>query len=202
MAWDRELQALEQAIRNLTAEYDAFLYGSACKPPIEGRKHLEQMVRRLSAGEPDSSADRYRFTTLQGRYNALCDRWDRLQTEKEAGRRPGLYGRFTRGQGVRPERAEASPNDQAAASVQAGGEPARQPERELFEKYIGAKKALGENVSGYDFAGFLESLKRERERLKERFGGVEIEFDVAERDGRVRLVAKRRPSFKDSTGKG
>ncbi len=193
MAWDRDLRELEQAIRNLNAEYDAFLYGSSSKPPLEGRKHVEQMVRRLSAGEPDSSVDRYRLTTLQGRYNALCERWDRLLAEKEAGRRPGLYGRFTRGQGGRRERdAEASPNDRALPSVKERGERSRQPERELFEKYIGAKKALGENVSGYDFAGFLESLKLEREKLKERLGDVEIEFDVAERDGRVRLVARRK----------
>ncbi len=192
MAWDRELQILEQAIRNLNADYDAFLYGSASKPPVKGRQQVEQMVRRLSAQEPDSSADRYRFATLQSRYNALCERWDRLQLEKEAGRRPGLYGRFTRGEGIRPEGAPAaSPNGRASASVEEK-EAARRPERDLFEKYIGAKKALGENVSGYDFAGFLQNLERERDKLKQRFGSAEIEFDVAEREGRVRLVARRR----------
>jgi len=97
MPWDRELYVLEEAIRRLGAEYDAFFYGSVSKPPVESRKHVEQMIRQLGGMAADSAADRYRFSTLQGRYNALCDRWERLQEEKEAGRRPGLYGHFTDG---------------------------------------------------------------------------------------------------------
>jgi hypothetical protein len=52
------------------------------------------MFRRLNALESMPSAERYRFSTLQGRYALLIDRWERLQGEKEAGRRPGLYGHF------------------------------------------------------------------------------------------------------------
>src|SRR5712692_10506187 len=96
MSWDRELQGLEKAIRDLNAEYDAFLYGSAGKPPTESRTRVEKMVRHFASGEPDSAADGYRFATLQGRFNALCDRWDRLLAEKEAGKRPGLHGGFVR----------------------------------------------------------------------------------------------------------
>src|ERR1700736_2176731 len=83
MSWDRELQGLEKAIRDLNAEYDAFLYGSSGKPPTESRARVERMVRHFAAGEPDSAADGYRFATLQGRFNALCERWDRLLAEKE-----------------------------------------------------------------------------------------------------------------------
>ena len=57
--WDRELHVLDQALRRLSAEYDAFLYGSLKKPPIETRKHVEEMVRRLNASESMSSAERY-----------------------------------------------------------------------------------------------------------------------------------------------
>src|SRR6266568_5352888 len=95
MPWERELQVLEASIRNLNAQYDSFLYGSSARPPIENRRRVNAMIRRLSGAEADSAADRFRFTTLQGRYNTLCERWDRLQGEKEAGRRPGVYGHFT-----------------------------------------------------------------------------------------------------------
>lgn len=196
MGWDRELGELEQAIRQLNAEYDAFLYGTEPgahapprKPPIEGRKRVEERLRRLSAVEPESAADGYRLVTLQGRYSSLCERWERLQAEKESGRRPGTYARFAHPSSERAD--PVAPNAPAAPSVKGTG-PVRPRERELFEEYIGAKKARGEDVSGYDFARFAESLQRERQKLQQQFGSVEIEFHVAERNGDVKLVAKKK----------
>jgi hypothetical protein len=57
---------------------------------------------------------------------------------------------------------------------------------------VAAKKARGEDVSGYRLEGFLEGLERERRKVRERLGEGDIVFDVAERDGRVRLVAKKK----------
>jgi len=47
-------------------------------------------------------------------------------------------------------------------------------------------------VSGYRLDGFLEGLERERRKVRERFGEGDIVFDVAERDGKVRLVARKK----------
>jgi hypothetical protein len=195
-SFERELRVLEEALRRLNAEYDGFLYGSAPKPPIQTRRHVEEMVRRLNASEDMSAAERYRFSTLQGRFSALNERWDRLQGEKEAGRRPGLYGHF-REAGTAGDAAgrPGPPNAEASSSVQqerrglhAGGS-----DRDLFERYVAAKKARGEDVSGYRLEGFVEGLERERRKVRDRLGEGEIVFDVAERDGRVRLVAKKKP---------
>lgn len=194
-SFDRELRVLEEALKRLNAEYDGFLYGSSSKPPIPTRRHVEEMVRRLNASEDMSAAERYRFSTLQGRFAALTERWDRLQGEKEAGRRPGLYGHFREpgGAGGSSERVSA-PNAGPAASVQQErrGPTAGGSEQDLFERYVAARKARGEDVSGYRLEGFVEGLERERRKVRERFGDGEIVFDVAERDGRVRLVARRK----------
>jgi hypothetical protein len=195
-SFDRELRVLEEALRRLNAEYDGFLYGSAAKPPIPTRRHVEEMVRRLNASEDMSAADRYRFSTLQGRFFSLTERWDRLQGEKEAGRRPGLYGHFRE---AGSPGAAPGPNAAAPASVQeerrrvSGEGPATDPDRELFDQYVAAKKARGEDVSGYRLEGFLEGLERERRKARERLGNEDILFDVTERDGRVRLVARKKP---------
>jgi hypothetical protein len=191
MSWDRELQGLEKAIRDLNAEYDAFLYGSAGRPPTESRTRVERMVRHFAAGEPDSAADGYRFATLQGRFNALCDRWDRLLAEKEAGKRPGLHGGFVReSRHVETSSARTGPNAAAPTSVRKKGAVDR--DAELFDRYLAARRSRGEDVRGYDLVRFKESLEKERDKLKQRFGNVDVEFDVAEREGRVKLVARRR----------
>ena len=193
--FDRELRVLEEALRRLNAEYDGFLYGTTSKPPITTRRHVEEMVRRLNASEDMSSADRYRFSTLQGRFASLIERWDRLQGEKEAGRRPGLYGHFRETSAPGAGSAAAGwPNASPPASVQEErrGLAATGSDQNLFERYVAAKKARGEDVSGYRLDGFLEGLERERRKVRERFGEGDIVFDVAERDGKVRLVARKK----------
>src|SRR5262249_28838498 len=65
MPWIQELQALEDALRSLNAQYDAFLFGSTSRPPVEIRRKVATQIRRLSTSEPDSPAERYRFSTLQ-----------------------------------------------------------------------------------------------------------------------------------------
>jgi hypothetical protein len=193
-SWERELHVLDQALRRLSAEYDAFLYGSAPKPPVETRKHVEEMVRRLNASESMSSAERYRFSTLQGRFATMNEKWERLQGEKEAGRRPGMYGHF-KPVTASPEPASSRPNAGGSSSVTDERHPAAavDPDRDLFDRYVAAKRAMGEDVSGYRLEGFLEGLERERRKVRERFGSSELVFEVAERDGRVRLIAKKKP---------
>lgn len=189
--WERELHVLQESIRRMTAECDAFLYGSVTKPPVQTRRHIEEMIRRLNESEAMTAAERYRFSALQGRYAALVERWERLQGEKEAGRRPGIYGHFREA----PQAPESPvPNAGHATSVQEERRalPA-DTDRDLFERYVAAKRARGEDVSGYRLEGFLEGLERERRKVRERLGAADVVFDVAERDGRVRLIAKKKP---------
>jgi len=198
VSWERELAVLDAAIRRLNAEYDAFLFGSLATPPVESRRRVEEMFRRLGAEPTELAADRFRLSSLQGRYHSLCERWDRLQTEKEAGKRPGLHGGFRAevgGEGsVSVATPGPAPNARTASSVEADRGPGPSRDRELFERYIGAKRDRGENVSGYRLDSFLGRMSEERRKLRERLGvgEADFEFEVAERDGRVKLVARRR----------
>ena len=188
-SWDRELRVLDEAIRRLSAECDAFLYGSVSKPPVSSRKHIEEMVRRLNASESMSSAERYRFQTLQGRFSTLLERFERLLAEKESGRRPGLYGHF---QGAGGPPSDVPNAGQAASVIEERRASPADTDRELFDRYVAAKRSRGEDVSGYRLEGFLEGLERERRKVREKFGESDIAFEVAERDGRVRLIAKKK----------
>ena len=193
--FERELLVLEQSIKRLSADCDAFLYGSTAKPPYEGRRRVEDMLRRLNASEEMSAVERYRFSTLQGRFSSLVERWDRLLAEKESGRRPGLYGHFRPGSAAAEGGSPPPPAPNAGLSASVQGERAAvpaDPDRDLFERYVAAKKARGEDVSGYRLEGFLEGLERERRKVREKVGSTDVVFEVAERDGRVRLIAKKK----------
>lgn len=189
---------LNEAIRRLNAEYDAFLYGSVGKPPIASRRHVEEMFRRLAASGSDSAADQYQLSALEGRFATLCERWERLQAEKEAGLRPGIRAGFVSHLSPAPGadghpagRAPApGPNAPPSGSVESDRRVGSAADRELFERYVAAKRRSGEEVGGYRLEDFLARLQEEREKLRQRLGGEEVEFDVAEREGRVRLVAR------------
>jgi hypothetical protein len=196
MGFERELSELEHAIDRLNAEYGAFLYGEAGKAPAESRRQVEAMLRKLGAVEMDEAAERYKLTTLQGHFNTLAERWERQQAEKEEGRRPGFYAAFS-GAAVRPTgTGKPGPNERPAGSVQTAGSAAPAAAagqgRDLFERYVGAKKARGEDVSAYEYGEFVENLERERQKVRERIGTDEFDLDVKDSDGRVRLVARRR----------
>ena len=197
MGFERELNELERAIEKVNAEYGAFLYGAAAKAPIESRRNLDRLLRRLSSVEFEEAADRYRLATLQGHYSSLAERWERQQAEKEAGRRPGQYASFA-GPAMRPTGAGArasegltrqAPNAAAAASVRPEGP---SPDRGLFDRYMAAKKAHGEDVQGLEFKQFAENLERERQKVREKMGSDDFEFDVKDADGKVRVVARRK----------
>lgn len=198
MSWERELAVLNEAIRRLNAEYDAFLYGSVGKPPTTSRRHVEEMIRRLSTSRSDSAAEHYQLSALEGRFATLCERWERLQAEKEAGRRPGIRAGFVShlappgGPDPTPagKTAISVPNAAPSRSVESGRGGGSASDRDLFERYVSARRRQGEDVGGYRLEDFLARLTEEREKLRHRLGGGEVEFDVAERDGRVRLVAR------------
>lgn len=199
MGFERELVELERAIARLNAEYGAFLYGAAGKAPLESRRQVEAMLRRLGTVEIDDAAERYKLATLQGHFSTQSERWERQQAEKEDGRRPGFYSAFS-GTAARPTATvRPHPNETKAASVQSGGTAvsaapavADGQGRDLFERYLGAKRALGEDVSAYKYGDFVDNLERERRRIKERIGTDDFDLDVKDSDGRVRLVARRR----------
>ena len=173
MSIEKELDAFEEAFRKLSLEYDVFLFGSHGKIPAESRKRVEQMLRVMAGKHIDSAAERYRLNTLNGKFSAECERWDRTQRDKEEGR-----GRFARAGAF-------SPNAAGPASVQPA---APDPDRAVYERFVEARRARGEGSP--DFDKFRETLGREREKLREKTGKSNWDFDIADGGDRVRLVAR------------
>ncbi len=82
--YDEDLTELEDGIRRLKVEYDIFFNGHRKKPPDELRYRVERLVRRLSEANL-SYQERFRYTTLIGRFYVYRDLWRRNQTERELG---------------------------------------------------------------------------------------------------------------------
>lgn len=87
---DRDLKLLEAELRRLEAEYNMYFAGRLPRPPIETRRRVTALVRQLDRQRLSNYAERFRFTTLQTRFQTFVDLWDRGLRARDEGR-PGPF---------------------------------------------------------------------------------------------------------------
>lgn len=90
---DRELKTLEAELRRLEAEYNMYFAGRLPRPPLETRRRVAGLVRQLDRQRLSNYGERFRFTTLQSRFQTFSDLWDRGLRAKEEGRPGPMSGR-------------------------------------------------------------------------------------------------------------
>ncbi len=83
---DSELSALDRRMTALRVDYERFFSGDLKQPPLVARRELEQFLRRLGNSEIDRAVDRFRLHSMEGRYNALRELWEKRLTAREQGR--------------------------------------------------------------------------------------------------------------------
>jgi len=77
-------------LKTLEAEYNMFFAGRLARPPWETRARVEAIVKQCDRAHTRNTADRFRFLTLQSRFAAFVDLWDRGMRAREEGR-PGPF---------------------------------------------------------------------------------------------------------------
>jgi hypothetical protein len=165
---ERGLLTLEAELKKLEAEYNMFFSGRLPKPPWETRSRVEAMVKKLDHTYIRNYGDKFRFSTLQGRYFTFIDLWDRGMRAREEGR-PGPEDRILH--------------------VAAFHDPLREIDKltDLYESLSEARREVGEEQ--VPFHKFAELVKNQVKKLRET-GSPEVAFRVAVKDGKVKLTAR------------
>jgi hypothetical protein len=181
----RDLQVLEVELRKLETEYNMYFAGRLPRPPWETRGRVEALIKRWDRAHIDSAVDRFRFSTLQARFNAFADLWDRGLRAREEGR-PGPFS-WTRKE-TEPSPTPTPPADRVLF-VTSFSDPRRELDKlqSLYESVMDARRAAGEPV--VPFHKFADLVRDQITRLKAR-GSREVAFRVALRDGRVNLTVR------------
>jgi hypothetical protein len=180
---DRDLQILEVELRKLEGEYNMYFAGRLPRPPWETRTRVEQFIKRLDRSYIQNYGDRFRFSTLQARYSAFVDLWDRGLRAREEGR-PGPFAHRK----PPPARLPARPQDRIL-HVAAFRDPMKEMDKlqELYDKLRDARQELGEE--NVPFHKFAELVKSQVAKLK-KDGAPEVAFRVAVKDGKPTFTAK------------
>jgi hypothetical protein len=188
---ERDLRILDTELRKLEAEYNMYFAGRLPRPPVESRARVAQLVKRLDREHIQSYADRFRFSTLQARYNAFVELWERGARAREEGR-PGPAGRPAReAPAPRESGGGASSSKPAPAATEhvSLNDPAREMDKvqALYEQLTEARRAAGEDA--VPFHRFTALVTDQVRRLQEK-GNTAVAFKIAVKDGKVSLTAK------------
>jgi hypothetical protein len=180
---ERDLQRLEVDLKRLEAEYNMFFSGRLPKPPWETRKRVSELVTRYDRGYIANYGDRFRFSTLQSRFAAFIDLWDRALGAKEEGRSgPLIHQRKDL-----PERPKR-PEDRIMHVASFRNVQQEQDKlHDLYDSLVEARKTVGQE--GIPFHKFADIVKGQVKKLRDD-GNAEVAFRVAVKDGKVAFTAR------------
>ena len=208
--WEKQMKHLDAEIRRLEAEFNMYFAGRLPRPPWETRTRVTALVKKYDQGYIRNTADRFRFETLQARFQKFIDICDRQMTMREMGR--SLPGAKRTSQGAMPSApAQGAEHDaKGAPGAKSVVERARQTAekktdqgekvvkfgradagadsqvKELYEQLAAAKKQVGEAPVAYERVAAL--VKAQVSKFADE--STKVAFKIALKDGKVSLTVK------------
>jgi hypothetical protein len=179
---DEELTRLEENIRRLKIEYEAYFNGGTPRPPNDTLYRVEQAIKKYSSDAGKLSvSQRFRFNQLTQRYAVHNDLWRKRQRNREEGR-------------------DAIARRRAVETPRATQVICRDPDRErakvdqLLQALVEAKQRAGERTDDIDPARFQRFVREKTSQLKQELGCDSVQFSVTVKEGRVRFTAVKADS--------
>ena len=168
----------EQALRDLSVEWERFFAGGRRTPPQPQRVALQRRLQML-AERASRAADQFRIEQLQSRFMSYTMMWERQLRAREEGNLPAAaVARPTPG---------AAPRGRLDASRSSSVHP--EDADAVWERFTKARASLGLPAT-IGREAFLAQLEAQREKLEAKLG-ARVRFEVVVEDGKVRLAARK-----------
>jgi hypothetical protein len=185
--FERDLNGLEGALRRLENEYNMYFGGQLPRPPLEGRRRVEALLRRFDRAYIQSAVDRFRLSNLQSRFSTFAELWDRAMRAREEGR-PGPFSRSARAVAAAPQ-AGAPPAERVVGTAVVSDFSRDGPAVEvLYESLLAARQVVGIEEP-LPFDRFAQIVKGQVSKMQ-LAGRCEVEFRVSVKDGKVAFTAR------------
>ena len=178
---DEELKMLEIRLTQLKLEYEKYFLGTRPTEPAQARSEIQKMVLKWSNTRITNTALRFKFNSLNGRYQAFKRQWDNILRQIEA----GTYKRHVFKADIRDR--ERGITDEGK-TIKPGRAAAGQGE-DLFSNYREAAMACGQDVSKLTPEKLERVIAKQRSAVAAKLGSDKIDFRVVVQDGKVKLKA-------------
>ena len=173
------LDQLAREIRQLQIDGERFFNGGLPVPPEELRNRIQAQIRNLRTLKIQSTLDNYRLGDLEARFNSTNELFNRRLRDREEGRHHGVHS------AAHPERRRYD----AREGVTLGG--SFDPEA-VEALYQGLASRPGDGPK-FDLDSFEKYLARQVAALREKTGCDQVQFRLAEEDGKLKLKARPVP---------
>jgi hypothetical protein len=174
---EEDLRLLDAKLKQLRLDYEQYFLGSRPREPQLLRGEVQKMIAYYANVGIKNTGLRFKFNTLQARLFSLRRQWDGVLRKIE----DGTYERHL-------FKADLHARERRGATRKPGGaEPAEEPG--LFEQFLEARRACGQDVHGIDRTLLDALLEKQRAAVRERYGCKEVRFRVVVEEGRVKVKA-------------
>ena len=210
---DNALSDAEQWVDRVRTLYDQFFEGAERIEPLGVRQEVEHRLHTIRAMELETPGQRFRFSNLQQRYNALRQYWarslkDHQRRKPSRDRAPARRRRNTDPDGMHRSggtiEVELSIEElheleqEAALPVPVANSKIRilPPESELrllHKEFLAARRRNQEHTHIL-FESMVKKLRSTVPELEKRFASKPVTFQIKKRDGKVVLEPTIRSS--------
>jgi hypothetical protein len=177
---DEQLRTLDIKMGQLKREYEQYFLGTRPREPSMLRGEVQKLVIVLTNQPIQNTGLRFRFSSLCSKFQALRRQWDDILRKIEQGtyERHQFKARIRTGGG-----ASSSPRP---------GAPEKASADDVFQSYVDARLACGQDVKGMTRDKIDGVIARQRAQLSEKYGSdASFQFRVAVEDGKAKLKAIR-----------
>ena len=159
------------------------------------RTRVQREIDEITSSPITNTQIKFQLSQIKGKFNSLQTYWNRTLRAIEDGTykrdrfRADLHDkeRLER-EGRRLDRDVRSA--EAAAAGGGGGDPYDR----VYQAYVQAKQKSGESTDGLSREKLYSTLKKQEEKLRK--SGAQAEFRVVIREGKARIVAKKKAAQK------
>jgi hypothetical protein len=175
---EEQLHQLDVKLKQLKLDYEQYFSGSRPREPQQARREIQKAMLQISSSPIKNTAMRFKFNTIQSRFQAWKRQWDNINRQIEN----GTYERHVFKANLR---APSKARDESAPTAKptAGND--------LFDSYRDAALACGQDVAKLTPEKLAAVVRKQESALKQKLGCDKVDFRVVVQDGKVKLKASR-----------
>lgn len=173
------LDQLGVDIRKLQIDFERFFNGGLHLPPEELRTRLQNQIRALRNLTITTSVESFRLGDLEARFNSYNELFNRRVRDREEGRHA--------------QARQAAPVERPRYDPEAGIVFGATVDPAAVEALYQGLAGRGEGPK-FDLDSFQTYLARQAAALREKTGCNEVQFRLANEDGKLKLKARAVPA--------
>jgi hypothetical protein len=179
--YEEDLTNLEEWLRRLKVEYEAFLSGHRKKPPDDLRARVEKLVKRLSEVQNMTYPERFRYNTLVTRFYVHRDLWRRTLMARE------LSG-AARDEIPAPNESLSSAAPQIRVSI---ADPKVEDEkvRKLYDAILSMRGKPAGGAPAVSYPQFTSYIAKQTESIQDKYKCSRVLFTIALEKEAIRFTA-------------